>query len=379
MPGPSSTTSIKPGARRTVTGVPGVWARTLASRFAKTWRMRASSTFAMSVSGASSLTGRSGSAAVASATASRARAARSVGTGFRDASRSRRASSRRSVTRSFIRPGLALDAAHRVGQLVRPEGTVPVELRVALDGGQRRPQLVGRVRRELADPRLGPAPRPERLLDPLQHHVDRGGEPGGLGALSGAGHAGAQVAACGDGVRGGGHPVQWQQAAADQPPTEHDEDGEQQRRRRNLRQHQVPHGRMDLAERGRHDDDAVPPRTGHGAQAGGERFEAAGTGGQLVRTELLDRGHGAFGVRVVAAEHPRPSVLADRQHHELRRRHPCSGRPGRSSRATARSRVAWSCSSTRCIRYPFRTSALTRPMIASPAVVTASRPRATGR
>ena len=108
MPGPASaTSSITPprtGASRTATGVwAGVCSRTLASRFASTCRIRASSTTAMIPAGASAWAGWPGSTARASATASRTTADRSASARSSEDVRSSRASSSSSATSVLIR------------------------------------------------------------------------------------------------------------------------------------------------------------------------------------------------------------------------------------------------------------------------------------
>ena len=124
---------------------------------------------------------------------------------------------------------LLLDAAHGVRQPVLTERTLPVQLGVPADGGERRAQLVRRVRGELPHLLLGLPARPERLLDPVQHRVDRPGQPPRLGVVARVGHPGGQVAPAGDHVGGARHPVERRQAAADQPAAAHREQGEQDR------------------------------------------------------------------------------------------------------------------------------------------------------
>ena len=62
------------------------------------------------------------------------------------------------------------------------EPSQPVELGVAANRGDRRPQLVRRVGEEATEALLRRATLAERLLDPLQHRVQRSAELAGLGA-----------------------------------------------------------------------------------------------------------------------------------------------------------------------------------------------------
>jgi len=114
-------------------------------------------------------------------------------------------------------------------QPVRAQRALPVELGVAADGGQRGAQLVRGVRGELPHLLLGLPACPERLLDPVEHRIDRPGQPPRLGVVARVGHPGGQVTPAGDHVGGARHPVERRQAAADQPAAAHREQGEQNR------------------------------------------------------------------------------------------------------------------------------------------------------
>ena len=113
--------------------------------------------------------------------------------------------------------GFLLDPAHGVGQLLGAERALPVQLGVAADSRERRAQLVRGVGGELAHLLLRSQPGAERLLDPVEHRVDRRPEPADLGLVVGVGHPGGQVAARGDLVGGSGHLVERFQAAPDEP------------------------------------------------------------------------------------------------------------------------------------------------------------------
>ena len=100
-------------------------------------------------------------------------------------------------------PALGADPGHRRRQLVGVgQAAGPVQVGVAPDGGQRRPQLVRRVGDEPSEPFLARGLRVERglllaeaRLDLVEHRVEGRAEPPDLGAV--VGHAGpvAQVAA----------------------------------------------------------------------------------------------------------------------------------------------------------------------------------------
>jgi hypothetical protein len=100
---------------------------------------------------------------------------------------------------------LLLDPAHRVRELLRPQRPLPVQLGIAPDGGERGPQLVRGVRRELAHLVLRLQPGAESLLDPVQHGVDGPAQAAHLGALVRVGHACGKVPLRGDPVGGASH------------------------------------------------------------------------------------------------------------------------------------------------------------------------------
>ena len=75
--------------------------------------------------------------------------------------------------------GLVLDPPHRLGDvLVRARRAHPVELGVAADRDQRRAQLVRRVGDEAAQPLLARLARGERVLEPVEHAVQRDARAG---------------------------------------------------------------------------------------------------------------------------------------------------------------------------------------------------------
>src|SRR5215469_3370914 len=115
--------------------------------------------------------------------------------------------------------GFLLDPPHRVRQLIRSERTLAIELGVTADRRKRRAKLVRGVSGEFADLLLGPQPRAERLLYPVQHRVDRGAEPANFGLVVGFWHPRGQVALRGDLIGGPGHLVQRDETAADKPLT----------------------------------------------------------------------------------------------------------------------------------------------------------------
>ena len=264
MPGPasatSSTTPPRTGASRTATGVPGgVCSRTLPSRLASTCRIRASSTIAISRAG-------------------RLRLHRAVRlhrrrVGGRVPDQPGQVGLGQVQRGGAVQPGqfeqfghqrahplrLLLDAAHRVRQLVRAERALPVQLGVAADGRQRGAQLVRGVRGELADLLLGPQPGAERLLDPVQHGVDRPAQPAHLGAVVGIRHPRGQVALGGDPLRGARHLAERGQAAADQPAPAHREQQDQRPAGDQLGDHDAPDLIGDGVDRAGDEHDRVRP------------------------------------------------------------------------------------------------------------------------
>ena len=134
--------------------------------------------------GAASSTGRSGSAAGESSTASRTTWHRSTGSRSSGRPWSRRASSSRSSTRPPIRrASCSIRATARSPALLVGEGALAQQLGVAADGGQRRAQLVRGVGDEAAQPILGGGLLGERRLDLGQHGVEGRGQLAHLGGL----------------------------------------------------------------------------------------------------------------------------------------------------------------------------------------------------
>ena len=103
---------------------------------------------------------------------------------------SSRASRSRSSTSVLHARRLLLDATHddRRGPCSSPSRAEPEQLGEALDRGQRRAQLVGRVGQELAQPLLGRVPLAERLLDLAEHRVQRQAQLAHLGPVVGRAH-----------------------------------------------------------------------------------------------------------------------------------------------------------------------------------------------
>ena len=158
-----------------------------------------------------------GATAWASATASRASAARSTGPWSSGRPWSRRASRSRSSMRLPMRTASCsvrrMASASACGSL---EATGAVELGVAPDGRDRRAQLVRRVGHEPAQPVLGAGALVERLLDAAQHLVQRQPELARLGAGGHLGHPLGEVAAR-DRGGGGGHLLHRPHAEAEHP------------------------------------------------------------------------------------------------------------------------------------------------------------------
>ncbi len=82
--------------------------------------------------------------------------------------------------------GLLLDPPHRLGEVFRTLGrTATEQLGVPANGGQWRSQLMGRIAHEAPQPRLGRSALVERVLDLLQHLVERESQPPDLGVFVG--------------------------------------------------------------------------------------------------------------------------------------------------------------------------------------------------
>ena len=226
-PGPWSRTSrsTEPFSRATDTsiGVPaGVCTSALRSRLASTWR----SWWASPITGARSLSSeisRSGAVARASSTASPASPERSSSACGASAISSSRASVSRSSTSTPIRA--ASSSMRRIAFSVSsgsPRGAHPEQLGVAADRRQRRAQLVRGVGDERAQPVLGRLAAGERLLEPVEHPVERDPEPADLGAAVGRLDAVGEVAAR-DPPGGVAHAVEREQRGAHHRPAGHDQ------------------------------------------------------------------------------------------------------------------------------------------------------------
>ena len=188
--------------------------------------------------------------------------------------------------------GLVLDPPHRLRDVLRLARRAHAEqLRVAADRDQRRAQLVRGVGDEAPQPLLARLARGERVLEPVEHAVQREPEAADLGALVGRLDAVREVAA---GDRGGGvaHAVQREQADA------HDD----QREAADQHQHDDDHDALDQQQPlerlvgGRHRD-----------RGDGDRAVARGRGEHAV---VADRG-----LDGLAARRPRcpPAAPASRR------------------------------------------------------------------
>ena len=114
--------------------------------------------------------------------------------------------------------GLLLGAAHRlVEPLAGRQATDAVQLGVAADRRDRRPQLVRRVGDEAAQAVLGRGLLLERLVELVEHVVERPAELTGLRRRRQLGHAVRPVAG-GDLLGGGRHLLDRPDAEAHDPP-----------------------------------------------------------------------------------------------------------------------------------------------------------------
>ena len=130
--------------------------------------------------------------------------------------------------------GLVLDPAHRLGDVLGlARGAHAEQLGVAADRDQRRAQLVRGVGDEAAQPLLARLARGERVLEPVEHAVQREPEPADLGARVGRLDAVGEVAA-GDRRGGVAHAVEREQADA------HDDEREAADQRRARRRSRCP-------------------------------------------------------------------------------------------------------------------------------------------
>ena len=117
--------------------------------------------------------------------------------------------------------GLVLDAAHHhVGAAVLVGGADAEELRVAADRGQRRAQLVRGVGEELAQALLARLALGERLLEPVEHRVQREPEPADLRSRRGRAHPPRELAG-GDLAGGDLHAVERAQPEANDEERAH--------------------------------------------------------------------------------------------------------------------------------------------------------------
>ena len=167
------------------------------------------------------------------------------------------------------------EAAHPRRLLLDPlEGLAPAglvgesapaqQLGVPPDGGERRPQLVGGVRHELAQALLGLRLLREGPLDLREHLVQRAPEPRHLAPARLFGHPAGQVARR-DGSRRVRHLAERAQAAPDHRQRQHDESQEHGQAGHELHPAQGGQGVVRRVERERGDQRALRHGDGHGA------------------------------------------------------------------------------------------------------------------
>ena len=145
---------------------------------------------------------------------------------------------------------LLLGAGHGRGPgLGVLEPAPAVELGVAPDGGDRRPQLVGGVGHEPPQPVLGRGAGGEGVLDVGQHRVEGDAQLAGLGAGIGLGHPLREVAGP-DGRGRGRHPLDRPHPEAEHPQGDQRQQGEDQGRGADLDGDELGHRLVDVVEGG---------------------------------------------------------------------------------------------------------------------------------
>ena len=153
--------------------------------------------------------------------------------------------------------GLVLDPPHRLLDLLRlARGAHAEQLGVAANRGQRRAQLVRGVADELAQAVLAGAALRERLLEPVEHAVQRDPDAADLGPLVGHRDAVGEVAAR-DPAGGVGDAVEREQPGAHDEPrddAEHQQDADDHEP---LDEQQAVERLVHLGERDGHDRDLV--------------------------------------------------------------------------------------------------------------------------
>ena len=240
---------------------------------------------------------------------------------------SSRASSSRSSTSLRHPIGLRLHPRHRVRRVRRDRLAAALgELGVAADGGQRVAQLVRRVGHELPDLRLARLPGGQRLLDVVEHVVEREPDPADLGIGMGVGRRHPD----GEGdltavqrqlrhlLRRGRDPVEGTQAAFDQRAADQRGGPDGEDGQHDLHRDQVGQGRVHLGERQPHRvrdravvarpaDDAIPTELGQVDRGGPSD---GGLGGELVGCLVV--GPGRLGPPPVVLQHDRLGLLTRR-------------------------------------------------------------------
>ena len=167
------------------------WTRTFASRLPTTWRRPSSSPVTTIPRSTAPPTGRAGSSARRSATASVDDPSQVDGLAPDRPSLVEAGELEEIVHERGHPPALGADPLHRGGQgLGLGQAACAIEVGVAADGGQRRAELVGGVGDEPPEPVLAalhgverPPVLAERGLDLVQHGVERRAQPADLGAV----------------------------------------------------------------------------------------------------------------------------------------------------------------------------------------------------
>ncbi len=228
--------------------------------------------------------------------------------------------------------GLRLHPRHRVRGVRRDRLAAALgELGVAPDGGQRVAQLVRRVGHELTDLGLARLPGGQRLLDVVEHVVEREPDPADLGVGIGVGRrhpdGEGDLAAVQRQLRHllsrGRDPVQGTQASFDQRPADQRGGADGEDGQHDLHRDQVGQGRIDLGERQPHRvrdravvagpaDDAIPAELGQVDRGGPSD---GGLGGELGGCLVV--GPGRLGATPVVLQHDRLGLdPVDRDQHQ---------------------------------------------------------------
>ena len=205
---------------------------------------------------------------------------------------------------------LVLDPAHRLLDVGGRAGRAhPEQLRIAADRRQRGPQLVRRVGDELAQPVLARLALGERVLEAVEHGVEREPDAADLGARVRAGDAMREVAAR-DPARRVPDAVERQQPDAHEDPRDRGEQQQHARDHEALDDEETVEPLVDVPQGDRQDGDPAVPLARRDDAVAGRIAAAPAHGLRLADGEL--RGDRGLRRQVL------PGVEDDRVHRAVR-------------------------------------------------------------